>query len=326
MPEPSRGAGPAAGTPGGGPAGTEILEGLFFIERGYLSGNHFACRSPAPVLIDTAYASEIPKTLAGLDALGVPWRETRLIISTHAHCDHVGANRAIQGASGCEIALHAAGKAFLDAGDRRGPWWDYYHQEAAPFACTRALEDGEEIPVGPHRFRLLHTPGHAADGIVLYEPHAKVLLSSDTLWERDIPVITEAVEGDGALDALLGSLERLEALEVRRVFPGHGRPFSDMRGALARARARLAAYGADRRRVGEDLVKRILVYTLLMRGDFAEEELLPHLLGTAWFPDTVVRYFGPGRERETYRETVGALQRRGALRREGGRILTTVRP
>lgn len=306
--------------------GTEILENLFFVERGYLSGNHFAYRATAPVLIDTAYASELPKTLASLEALGIPWRKTRLVVSTHAHCDHVGANRAVQEASGCEVALHRVGKGFLDTGDRRSPWWDYYHQQAEPFACTRGLEDGEEVPVGPHRFRVLHTPGHAADGIVLYEPRARVLLSSDTLWERDIPVITEAVEGDGAVDALLGSLDRIAGLEIHRVFPGHGPPFSDARGALARALARLAAYRADPRRVGEDLVKRILVYTLLMSGDFAEEELLPHLLGTAWFPDTVARYFGPGREGETYRETVEALQRRGALRRENGRILTAVRP
>ncbi len=31
----------------------EILDDLFFIERGYLNCNHFVYRSPAPVLIDS---------------------------------------------------------------------------------------------------------------------------------------------------------------------------------------------------------------------------------------------------------------------------------
>ena len=36
---------------------TEIMDNLFFIERGYLNGNHFVYRSEKPVLIDTAYIS-----------------------------------------------------------------------------------------------------------------------------------------------------------------------------------------------------------------------------------------------------------------------------
>jgi len=303
----------------------EVLEGLFFVERGYLSGNHFAYRAAAPVLIDTAYAAEVPKTLDALEALGCDWRRTSWILSTHAHCDHVGANRAIQEASGCEVAMHPAGKGFADAGDRWSPWYEFYVQEAPSFACAKALEDGEEVPVGPHRFRVIHTPGHSADGIVLYEPRAKVLLSSDTLWERDIPVVTEAVEGDRALDALLGSLDRLEALTVDWVYPGHGPAFADFATALDRARQRVQAYREDRGRLGDDLLKRILVYTLLMRGPIPESALFPHLLGTPWFPDTVERYFGGAAEAK-HRETLAALARRGAVRVEGGMVSTTVRP
>jgi len=303
----------------------EILEDFFFVERGFLSGNHFAYRAAQPVLIDTAYASEAPRTLAELEALGIAWRRTHLIVSTHSHCDHVGANRAIQEASGCAVAMHPAGKGFADAGDRWSPWYDFYQQEAPAFACAGTLEDGEEVSVGPHRFRVLHTPGHSADGIVLHEPRARVLLSADTLWERDIPVVTEAVEGQGALDALLESLDRLGSLEVDRVFPGHGPPFADFRAALVRARSRVQAYAADRTRVGDDLLKRILVYTLLMRGPLGEDALYPYLLGTPWFPDTVDRYFGGAAEAK-FRETLAALTRRGAVRVEGGLVATTVRP
>lgn len=303
----------------------EMLEGLFFIQRGFLSGNHFAYRAEEPILIDTAYASEIPRTLASLEALGVDWRRTSRILCTHAHCDHVGANRVIQEASGCEVALHRVGKRFIDEGDRWSTWWDYYGQEAELFQCARGLEDGEELPVGPHRFRVVHTPGHSADGIVLYEPRSRVLLSADTLWERDMPVVTEAVEGDGAVEALLSSLERIAGLEVNVVFPGHGSPFTDVRGALVRAEGRLRGYLRDRTRLGEDLLKRILVYTLLMRGAFPEAELFPFLVGSRWFQDAIGRYFGADSEGK-YRETLDGLRRRGAVRVEAGRVLTTVPP
>ena len=47
----------------------EIMEDLFFIQRGYLNGNHFVYRSADPVLIDTAYVSDFPTTAALIQRL-----------------------------------------------------------------------------------------------------------------------------------------------------------------------------------------------------------------------------------------------------------------
>ena len=69
-------------------ANNEILEDLFFIERGYLSGNHFVYRSKDPILIDTGYISGFHQTEKLISGLGVNLSEVSLIISTHTHCDH----------------------------------------------------------------------------------------------------------------------------------------------------------------------------------------------------------------------------------------------
>jgi hypothetical protein len=54
----------------------EILENLFCVGRGGLSGNHFVYRAATPVLIDTAHPSEIPGTLGMLEVPGWDWRRT----------------------------------------------------------------------------------------------------------------------------------------------------------------------------------------------------------------------------------------------------------
>jgi len=36
----------------------EIMKDLFFVERGYLNGNHFVYRGTKPVLIDTGYLKQ----------------------------------------------------------------------------------------------------------------------------------------------------------------------------------------------------------------------------------------------------------------------------
>ncbi|MBI5016051.1 MAG: MBL fold metallo-hydrolase [Deltaproteobacteria bacterium] len=303
----------------------EAAKDLFFIERGFLSGNHFAYRADAPVLIDTAYASELGKTKASLERLGIDWGRTRLIVNTHCHCDHVGANRVIQEASGCEVALHPAGRGYVEKADRLATWWDYYDQEAEFFDCARSLADGEILAVGPHELEVLHSPGHSADGIVLYHRREKALFSSDTLLEAGSTVATLRLEGQDSVSAWLASLERIEALDVRVAFPGHGRPFSSIREAVARTKRRLEGYLTRPESVGDDLLKRILVYTLLMRPRVGAAALFDRLMGTRWFPDTIDTYF-EGEYRRKYDEVLRGLLERSIVRAEAGTLVATVKP
>ncbi len=231
---------------------SEILPDFFFIERGYLNGNHFAWRGERPVLVDTAYLPHVDATLEILAGIGVDPARTAQILTTHCHCDHVGGHRRIQALSGCGIALHPLGRHFIESRDDWSTWWRYYDQPAEFFDCTRSLEDGETVEVGPYRFTVLHTPGHSADGLVLYCAAEKVLLSSDALWEKDVPVVTVRVEGSRALFDAIRSLERIASLEVHRVYPGHGPGFEDVPAAVARSRERLQRYLQQPQELGRD--------------------------------------------------------------------------
>jgi len=303
----------------------EILPDLFFIERGYLNANHFVFRSEEPVLIDTAYRGDFETTERLITDLGVDLGRVRLIVNTHCHCDHIGGNRIIQERSGCDIAMHTVGKHFIDTRDDWSTWWRYYVQEADFFQCTTALENGDTVCIGPHEFQVIYTPGHAADGIVLYNREAKALLSSDTLWERDMAAMTLRVEGSRAVFSLLESLEKLRDLDVRIVYPGHGGPFSDFRSALRTAVKRLKHYIEDRTRIGDDLLKKIMVYTLMMKRGADAESFFPYLMSTPWFVETINLYFN--REyRTTYDDVMKRLRGRGVVKIVDGRILTTVKP
>ncbi len=303
----------------------EIMENLFFIQRGYLNGNHFVYRSERPVLVDTAYISDFQITEELIGSLGIDISHTALIVNTHCHCDHIGGNRIVQDRSSCDIALHRMGKYFMDTRDDWSTWWRYYDQQAAFFSCTRALDDGDVISVGPHEFEVMYTPGHASDGIVLYNRKEKVLISSDTLWEDDMAVITIRVEGSRACFCLLESLERLENLDVKVVYPGHGRPFTDMSDAIAKTRKRLQAYVGDRRKTGNDLLKKIIIYTLLMKKGADEPSFFDLLMTTHWYRETVDLYFD-GQYRTKYDEIMKGLSGRGIVKIRDGKLLTAVRP
>ncbi len=301
----------------------EILDNLFFVQRGFLNANHFVYRTSHPVLIDTGYRSDWDSTRRAIESLGVDLADVALIINTHTHCDHVGGNRMIQELSGCDIALHPIGRHFIDTRDDWSTWWRYYGQKADFFTCTRALEDGEYIRMGAHDFKIIFTPGHASDGIVLYNEREKLLISSDTLWENDLAVMTLRVEGSAAVFRMLASLDRIAALDVRRVYPGHGAPFDDYGSAIARARERLNGYLQDRRRIGQDLLKKIIVYTLLMKRSVPTERLFPLLMEAPWYRETVDLYFD-GAYRDKYDEIVNGFLGRKVIREVDDQLLTTV--
>ncbi|UCF92107.1 MAG: MBL fold metallo-hydrolase [Desulfobacterales bacterium] len=304
---------------------SEILPDLFFVERGYLNGNHFIYRSKAPILIDTAYVCDFEVTARLIRSLGVRLSDISLIINTHCHCDHIGGNKSIQDQSGCEIALHTIGKYFIDTRDDWSTWWKYYHQQAEFFKATRPLEDGDVVAVGPHEFEVLHTPGHASDGIVLYNRRAKILLSSDTLWENDMAVLTVRVEGSAAVHHMLQSLERIEALDVHTVFPGHGKPFADIKRALSKAKKRTQRYLENRQRLGMDLLKKIMIYTLLMLKKVDQDTFFQHLAQTHWFKETVDLYFN-GAYQAKYAEILNGLLERKIVVCKSGQLFTTVKP
>ena len=303
----------------------QILKDLFFFERGYLNGNHFVYRSKSPILIDTGYISDFNETERLITGLGVNISDISLIINTHTHCDHIGGNKIIQKKSGCDIALHKAGRYFIEAQDDWSTWWRYYNQEADFFKCTKTLEDGDIIAIGPHKFQVIYTPGHASDGIVLYNRQEKILISSDTLWENDVAVMTLRVEGSLALFHLQESLQKLEALDVKKIYPGHGRPFNDIKKAILKSMAKIERYLLDRDMIGNDLIKKIIVYTLLMKKIIKENDLFPYLMDTYWFKETVDLYFNSEYEMK-YNEIMNTFFERGIIKRENENLSTTVKP
>ncbi len=60
----------------------EVLKDLFFIERGYLNGNHFVYRSEHPILVDTGYVSDFNETERLITGLGVNLSDVSFLMAS----------------------------------------------------------------------------------------------------------------------------------------------------------------------------------------------------------------------------------------------------
>ncbi|MCB2227409.1 MAG: MBL fold metallo-hydrolase [Desulfarculaceae bacterium] len=303
---------------------TPITDELFFIERGWLNANHLVFTGAPKTLIDTAYIRDRSETESLIAQCGLGIEQVELIVTTHAHCDHIGGNAEFQRRSGCQVALHEVDRYNVDYKNAMATWWAYYQQEAEFFPTHGTLTDGAVITLGEMNFLVMHTPGHGMGQIVLYGLDTGWLVSADNVWGGDFGVLTTRIEGLDAPFRLRDSLERLARLKVKRIFPGHGPILEDGPAAIEACLARVGAFLAEPKRMGRDQVRKIMLYTLMMRGPEYRHELWERLKTSPWFPETVDLYFD-GKMEHTFEENLEYLTGQGLIKEdEEGRLICTL--
>ena len=139
-----------------------------------------------------------------------------MILNTHGHIDHVGANRDMKDKFGIPVLIHSAdaamlGKSQLELSLILGA------KDSPP--ADKTFADGDRIKIGNGALRVLHTPGHTPGSVSLLADG--FLFSGDTLF----------FEGVGRTDLPGGSQKQLEE-SIRTkimtlpddllILPGHG--------------------------------------------------------------------------------------------------------
>ncbi len=160
---------------------------------------------------------------------GETWGGITGIVVTHAHPDHMG--------GAAELAArvrHRTGTG--PSGFRHAPVLALSRAaNGVPFADV-ALADGMQIAAGEQQLTVLATPGHRFDHICLWHAPSGTLFAGDLMAGTGTVVIAPP-EGD--MHAYLASLERIDALPLRRIWPGHGNAIDD-------PHERIASYIAHR--------------------------------------------------------------------------------
>ncbi|MFC1869026.1 MBL fold metallo-hydrolase [Thermodesulfobacteriota bacterium] len=91
------------------------------------------------------------------------------------------------------------------------------------------LKDGQNLDIGEYGFTCIETPGHSPGHMCLYEPNKKILVSGDHILFDITPNITFWPELENALKFYMTSLDKVYALDVKIVLPGHRNIMTDHR-------------------------------------------------------------------------------------------------
>jgi glyoxylase-like metal-dependent hydrolase (beta-lactamase superfamily II) len=272
---------------------TDLLAGLTVLERGWLSSNnlliHPARGEAGAVLVDTSHVNHAAQTAAlvqhALDRL--PGGQLVRIVNTHLHSDHCGGNATLQRLHQAPLAVPPGQAAAAAAWDEHLLSYRSTGQRIERFLPQQVLDLGEPLVAGGREWQVIAAPGHDPDAVLLFDAARGVLVSADALWENGFGLVFPELSGEPGFDDVGAVLDLIAALPVRLVVPGHGRPFTDLPGALARARSRLAGHRADPARHARHAMKVLLKYHLMEEGRQPLDQVLAWaqaapLMQTVW--------------------------------------------
>lgn len=142
----------------------------------------------------------------------------KYILLTHGHFDHVLGVNEIKKITGAKVYINKGDVFMLDNINQIMSMFGINQEVEVP-EYDEFVEDGQELPLGNTKIKVLHTPGHSEGG-VCYLVDDK-LFSGDTLFRESVGR-TDLYGGNfkTLLNSIKGTLFNLD--ENITVYPGHG--------------------------------------------------------------------------------------------------------
>ncbi len=216
-------------------------------------GVTYVVRGEEIALIETGTALTVPKTLAGLETLGIPREAVRHILCTHIHMDHCGGSGHLAAALpyafvyiNSSVAEHLVNPTKLMASVRRAVGEEAWplHGELLPIPAER-IRPAEHLHLDLGRdvvLTAIETPGHSPDHLSYLDHQSGGLFIGDAAglamdrWNLVFPVTPVPTYN---LEAHRATIARLQALNLPRIYLTHYGPHNDVAYQLSHAAERL---------------------------------------------------------------------------------------
>ena len=112
------------------------------------------------ILINTGLAASESQIKNNIETLGFKFSDTKILLTTQAHYDHMGAMAAIKESTGAQLMVDEKDADVLTNGGNSDYELGHYGISFKPLKADRLLYDTDTIRLGNMQLVMLHHPGH----------------------------------------------------------------------------------------------------------------------------------------------------------------------
>ncbi|RPH63417.1 MAG: subclass B3 metallo-beta-lactamase [Acidobacteria bacterium] len=134
----------------------QVIGNIYYVGATDIS-SHVISTPAGLILLDTGSAQMLPVIRANVEKLGFRVQDIKIILSSHAHWDHVEGHAAMQALTGAEVMAVGEDATAIASGVDNSALGA---QGWKPVKVNRILKDGESVTLGGVTMQALLTPGH----------------------------------------------------------------------------------------------------------------------------------------------------------------------
>ena len=140
-----------------------VIDNIYYVGTNKIA--QFLIVTPAGlVLLDSGFEASVPRLRENIETLGFRYTDIKLLLTSHAHIDHVQAHALLRQQTGARVVASAADALILEAGGKGEPTFDgLYAWQACP--VDRRVADGEQLTLGDTTLTAHLTPGHTPGAV-----------------------------------------------------------------------------------------------------------------------------------------------------------------
>lgn len=136
-----------------------IAGNLYYVGT-YDLASYLIVTNKGNILINTGLADSLPIIKNNIKKLGFNYNDTKILLLTQAHYDHLGAMAAIKKETGAKLYVDQADADVLKSGGKYDYEMGKYGVTFEPITPDYVLKDKDLVTLGNTKLIMLHHPGH----------------------------------------------------------------------------------------------------------------------------------------------------------------------